>query len=47
MAEIEKWCRGQGSQMVQVEVFAPNEHARSFYEQLGYLPRYIDHLKQL
>ena len=47
MAEIETWCRGQGCQMVQVEVFAPNEQARSFYEQLGYLTRYIDHLKQL
>ena len=47
MAEIETWCRGQGCQMVRVEVFAPNEHARSFYEGLGYLPRYIDHLKQL
>jgi ribosomal protein S18 acetylase RimI-like enzyme len=47
MANVEKWLREQGCEIVRVEVFAPNESARDFYEALGYAPRDIDHLKVL
>jgi ribosomal protein S18 acetylase RimI-like enzyme len=32
---------------LRVEVFAPNDRARKFYERLGYVPRDIDQIKLL
>ena len=47
MAEIETWFRSEGCDVVNVEVFAPNDGARRFYRRLGYVPRDIDHIKVL
>jgi GNAT superfamily N-acetyltransferase len=47
MAEVEAWLRSEACDVLSVEVFAPNERARRFYEHLGYVPRDIDHIKVL
>jgi GNAT superfamily N-acetyltransferase len=47
MSEIEKWFRTEGCDVLRVEVFAPNDRARKFYERLGYVPRDIDQIKLL
>jgi GNAT superfamily N-acetyltransferase len=47
MAQAEDFCRKQGCTTVRVEVFAPNQAAHQFYQELGYADRDIDLIKPL
>jgi ribosomal protein S18 acetylase RimI-like enzyme len=47
MAQIEAWPRSEPCDVINVEVFAPNERARRFYERFGYIARDIDYVKVL
>jgi GNAT superfamily N-acetyltransferase len=47
MLKLEEYLRSQGCTAINVEVFAPNESAREFYEEFGYRPRNIDMMKLL
>lgn len=39
MSEMEKYFRNQNCEAIMIGVFGPNQKARKFYEQLGYIDR--------
>lgn len=47
LQKAEEYVKSQGCDVMKIEVFAPNEPARNFYEKLGYEPRTIDQIKKL
>lgn len=47
LQKAEDYAKSQGCDVMKIEVFAPNEPARNFYEKLGYEPRTIDQIKKL
>lgn len=47
MTKAEDYAKSKGCDVMKVEVFAPNEAARSLYNKLGYELRDIDQIKKL
>lgn len=47
MKTAETWARQQGMSIVSLDVWAPNEPARSFYADLGYTPEALNLIKVL
>ena len=47
IAAAEAWARGRGYRAITLNVFAPNERARSVYERLGYEPETLHYYKPL
>jgi len=47
LQKAENYAKSKGCDVINVEVFAPNEPAQSFYAKLGYQPRKIDQIKKL
>jgi ribosomal protein S18 acetylase RimI-like enzyme len=47
LQKAEEYVKSKGCDVINVEVFAPNEPAQSFYAKLGYQPRKIDQIKKL
>jgi GNAT superfamily N-acetyltransferase len=43
----EEWARGQGLDMITLNVFAGNERARAVYERVDYAPETVRYVKQL
>jgi GNAT superfamily N-acetyltransferase len=47
MQAAETWARDRGYRRITLNVFAQNDRARQFYEQLGYQPETIHYLREL
>ena len=47
MAAGEEWARARGYRMLTLNVFLGNEKARGLYEELGFRPETIRHVKDL
>ena len=47
LAAGERWARGRGYRLLTLNVFLANERARALYEELGFRPETVRHVKHL
>jgi GNAT superfamily N-acetyltransferase len=47
MAAGERWARERGYRLLTLNVFLDNERARALYEELGFRPETVRHVKPL
>jgi ribosomal protein S18 acetylase RimI-like enzyme len=47
MDAAERWARGRGYALMQLNVVVQNEAARGLYERLGYRPEWLKYIKEL
>ena len=47
LAAGEQWARGRGYRLLTLNVFLGNEKARALYEDLGFRPETVRHVKEL